>query len=89
MEKEERLKLYKKMLRDYRLSFFFPKRWYKTESGFCYNLTRYSVSLEDLSELISTKPDKNYNGGCMWFKSGKLRPRIKCLKKAIKMIKEQ
>jgi hypothetical protein len=87
----EQLELYKKALRDYRLSLWFPwlKRKLETHEGFCcYFDTKvenndYVGSLFYLTELNKLEPADTYMSS-WWFWPGRLRPRIKILKLAIK-----
>jgi len=88
MKKKERLKVYKKMLRDYTISNIFLIGWMfkgylNTDSGFCYYLQNSSTicDLPDLIELYKLRPEKTY--GPFWFKRDLLKPRIELLKKAI------
>ena len=94
MTEKERLKIYKKALWDYRISKYL-RRSILTENGLCYyfyakeiiTLTPegvYGDGIKILPELYFYKPyDQNY-----WFNPGELNPRIKLLKKAIKMVKK-
>ncbi len=101
---EERLLLYKKMLRTYVKSFLFQwnKEKYFTDCGFCrliYKTTdldnvKDSFIFElDLPELYNQKPtifavNSLGHPSPYWFDEGKILPRIKCLKKAIKTTKD-
>jgi hypothetical protein len=90
MTKIERLKIYKKMLRDYRLSNIpifgkYFKDKYHTDFGFCvyfFNLFYLDYILADFIEINKLKPKETYNYQ-YWFKPGSLSPRIELLKKAI------
>lgn len=92
--KKDRLKIYKKMLRDYKIARFFNFFfWYyldikettNTHHGFCwyiYKLSDDEFFLEDLIELDKLSPKPRPFAG-YWFKGGELKPRIELLKKAI------
>lgn len=90
MTKIERLKIYKKMLRDYRISNipiigkYFREKFY-TYSGFCvyiYKNINSNWSIKAFIELYKLKPRYMYDT-VYWFKEGDLKPRIELLKKAI------
>lgn len=88
-----RLAIYRKALKDYKKSWLRPasvKMQLYTNSGFCsyfYNQKVYS-SLESLPELENLHPvGYTYDGG-YWYKPGKILPRIRILKKAIKAVKK-
>ena len=81
------LEIYKEALGDYRWSLFLPKRVFNTQSGFCYYFMRSQrkeFRWEDCPTLFKLKPNKTYDAS-HWFKPGKILPRIKLLKKAIKL----
>ena len=59
-----------------------------TDYGFCLFFSKTNIYLE-LPKLYKQKPDNNYEFGVYWFKPGKLAPRIECLKKAIKLCKDE
>lgn len=91
MNKEQQLKLYKKALWHYRLANLpiignYFKRLLRCEFGFCYYFADYSL-YDDLTILYKTIPKKTYNR--YWFKEGHIPPRIECLKKAIKLCKNE
>jgi hypothetical protein len=78
---EERMRFYKKMLHDYRVSDD------STHRGFCIYLQENGENYEGLSdfpELEAQKPKKLYALD-NWFKPGRLLPRIKCIQKAIEL----
>lgn len=91
MKIEKELKLYKKALRDYRLSKVFGKCWFDTYAGFCaYFRYKYDDiwDIDNLTILRSLRPASSL--GCMyWFKCGELQPRIELLKKAILICKNK
>lgn len=97
MTKEEKLVLYKKALRDYKLlnslwgRMFLHKWKYYVHHGFCaYFRYRHGVYINNLefpelsiqSPLLNTTFCEGY-----WYKPGHLAPRIKCLEQAIKLCK--
>ncbi len=90
--KQDELALYKRALRDYKLSRFLPKRWFNTQYGFCcYFNTTFPIRsrLEGLpSILFRLRPEKRYKKNTSyWFPEGALKPRIKLLEEAIKICK--
>jgi hypothetical protein len=100
MDELTRLKIYKVALFNYRasrliscLSFFLG-----TDRGFCnYFKENSNYNILDFPELIEQKPKINlvtpsftvHQGQGYWFKVGVKRPRIKCLKRAIKLLKKR
>lgn len=91
MNKKNQLKLYKKALFWYTLSLWFPmfKYLFDTEWGFC--LYFWGYSLDDLTELSKTRPidfRPTLENRGYWFPKGEIKPRIKCLKQAIKNSKQ-
>lgn len=91
MNKKERLNLYKQALKDYRFQYWFPffviaENYNKLHLGFCYYFSQLGVDFNILIELQNQMPEKFYS---YWFKKGELAPRIKCLKKAIKLCKHE
>jgi hypothetical protein len=100
MKAEERLKIYKKALWDYRKGFYINillYKWYvydPTYYGLCYyfdtvlHVNVYGSQFKTiLPELYAQKPVKNLVGN-YWFDPGDLKSRIKCLKKSIKLTKQ-
>jgi hypothetical protein len=98
---QEELEIYQRMLKAFRKQYWRPfKSKYYRLSGFCtyYGLSGFCTyliltknglySLNELSILTSLKPIKTYDRG-YWFKPHKMSPRIKLLKKAIKICKQQ
>lgn len=89
---QQELKIYKKALFHYRLSYLgiFFQLMFSTYSGFCsYFRKGYDISLYDLNQLVNQKPSLGERINDMvethfWFPQGHLRPRINCLKQAIK-----
>lgn len=93
--KKDRLKIYQKMLRDYKIAKFFNFFfWYyldikettNTHHGFCwyiYKLSDDEFFLQDLIELNKLRPTITQYNLVYWFKEGDLKPRIELLKKAI------
>ncbi len=82
--KDTRLSIYKAALKDYRRSLFMPLGFNVqrgTDLGFCRYFFTKNIEFKDLPELYNQNKSVAY-----WFPIGKLRPRIKCLKKAIKEI---
>lgn len=93
-----RLIFYKKALKDYRYSFWFPflKGIYGTIEGFCKYLdlgnngdyTNYEIDEFDFPELYIQMPEVGYDGAPKgygyWWEPGRCWPRIQALKKAIK-----
>lgn len=61
---------------------FFEEQ-FRTNGGFCYYF-KYIGIRENYPELWETKPDI-YEAGLFWFKKEYKKPRIECLKKAIKL----
>ena len=92
MTSQERLEIYLDMLEGYRF------RWFGhgyTRGGFCsylrfrYGLTvRGYIHLDDLVELDSLNPKRMYKDSSFWFKPGRVGPRRRLLRKAIRMCKE-
>ena len=91
MKTEEELEVYKKALKDYRKSLIFGRKKFNTKRGFCdYFFYSFSYSilndLDDLPVLKTLTPKKRYNPlPIYWFEPGRLLPRIKLLKKAIRI----
>lgn len=90
MTKIERLEIYKKMLKDYRICNIpliggFFKQYLNTFAGFCSYLyqNRFNFILNDLIELNKLRPISRKNNNSLWFEEGLLKPRIELLKKAI------
>lgn len=90
--KQDELTLYKRALRDYRLSRFLPKVFFNTNFGFCcyFEYRHRQNNYNGLSSynglppiLRNIKPKKTYDG--YWFPEGALKPRIELLKEAIKI----
>jgi len=88
----DELKLYKRALRDYLLSYVFSKKLMRTEWGFCdyfapqLNMYMYGLlAREVVPTLWSLKPD---NEDTFWFPPGELWPRIKLLWKAIRILQK-
>lgn len=88
----ERLRIYKKALRKYRLAclkYFIPKFKHETEIGLCYFLfNEFRLEMKDLPELLAQKPKVTKSRG-IWFEEGLLFPRIDTLKAAIKMTQQK
>ena len=90
-----RLKEYKKALFHYRLTRIFPilSTLFDTDYGFCYyfqilsddNFTNKNLK-EKYPELYEQRPGYGDRHG-YWFEKGLKKPRIECLKKAIKLCK--
>ena len=84
---KEELEIYQRMLKASRRQYWRPfKSEYYGFTGFCGCLI-YETELRRLHELtvlMSLKPIKTYDRG-YWFKPYKMSPRIKLLKKAIKI----
>ena len=59
-----------------------------TDYGFCLYFSNYNFKNE-LPVLYSLKPKITYGNSLHWFKPGDLSPRIECLKKAIKLCKNE
>jgi len=85
MEKKERLELYKQALKD------FENGATDTDRGFCYYFYNHDVDVYSiygfkviLPELYTQKPDTP-SSLSHWWKTGNREPRIKALKKAIKL----
>ena len=85
---KEELEIYQRMLKAFRKQYWRPfKSEYYGLSGFCTYLilTKNGLYLlKDLSILTSLKPIKTYDRS-YWFEPHKMSPRIKLLKKAIKI----
>lgn len=88
----DELKLYKRALRDYLLSYVFSKKLMRTEWGFCdyfaVQTNMYADGLhahQIMPTLWSLKPD---NEDTFWFPPGELWPRIKLLWKAIRILQK-
>ena len=83
---KQRLKIYEKMLSDYKKSLtltFYEKRKYNTEYGLCLYLDFLLCLIDiknDFPELWKQKPSHCYNNRFWWTK-GSLKPRIKAIKK--------
>ena len=90
MSTKEELEFYKEALKDYRKSLIFGRRKFHTSGGFCYYFSCKS-SIDNLPFILeSLKPKKTYATlPLYWFKPGALLPRIKLLKKAIKICKKR
>lgn len=90
---EERLKIYKKMLKIYKLSKFLRLRFFlNTDKGFYWHLTSFWILIvlkEDFPELYEQKPHITYKSTSYWWKPGRLNPRIKALEAAIKLTEER
>ncbi|MCK9429603.1 MAG: hypothetical protein M0R17_06325 [Candidatus Omnitrophica bacterium] len=98
--KQERLKIYKKALHDYRISLFFPFKKIKlhTNKGLCaYFFYNNYMNVPDNLEI--TFPELYEFRPCnftyiwlvdidYWFSKGKIIPRIKVLKATIKLTKK-
>ena len=88
---QEELEIYQRMLKAFRRQYWRPfKSEYYKFTGFCGCLI-YETELRRLHELtilISLKPINQYSRG-YWFVPCKMSPRIKLLKKAIKICKQQ
>lgn len=90
MTKQEQLKIYKKALFHYIVSFMFPflEHLLKTHDGFCiYFVGKQKTEICFLKELKNLKPEKTYNS-VYWFRYGRKLPRIKLLIQAIKNCKK-
>ena len=91
MKIEEELAYYEDMLevfQDYSQNRFTHK-YILTSSGFCWYLHTHTVlSLDKLKILSSLKPEKIYDYK-HWFKPYVTSPRIRLIKKAIKICKTQ
>ncbi len=90
-EIKQRLKLYRKMLWHWRWSKIMG--YEDTTTGFCNYLSYKNLPppyrrLVSYIELYEQKPEVISWLG-FWFEPGLLSPRIKCLKKAIKLCKQQ
>jgi len=89
--KKQRLNNLKKLLFQYNISLFFP--WFKYKHylacGFCcaMSMKRTFGNLKDYPELLIQKPVYQ-NSYPYWYPPGKLIPRIKCLRRAIKLLKD-
>ena len=102
--KKQRLAIYEKALKDYTQrykevggidTFIWDKNETIFNNGLCfyfasrfYNVDTYDAFKEILPELYKTKPKQASDSG-WWFGDGELLPRIKCLKKAIKITKSK
>ena len=96
-----RLKMYEQALSDYRWARFPLLRELfcieskgRTYSGLCLYFHTGSegvICMSDLPELMQFKPSQAVldNYGDYWARRGELAPRIKVLKKAIKLIKQK
>jgi len=88
---QEELEIYQRMLKSFRKQYWnIFKIEYLKFPGFCYYL---STKLElwncnKLTILSSLKPIRTHSYS-FWFKPYKMSPRIKLLKKAIKICKQQ
>jgi hypothetical protein len=92
MTTKEKLSLYKKALRDYRLAQFIPlfKYFNYTYEGFCLYFKQVNNEyLYYLSELCEQNPNKVNTNLSFWFPKGELKPRIECLKRAIKFCEQE
>lgn len=94
MNKQERLRIYKKALSDYRKAYHFGWLFLDKKSvtsrGFCYYFG--VLIFNELLELQSLDPEAgplNVEGDWLnyWFMPGDRLPRIELLKKAIKLAK--
>lgn len=85
------LKAYKKALLYYRLSYIFPflKVLLKTDSGFCRYFSKRRGQMIALYLVYPTleelKPRIFFGTPGYWFEEGRVKPRIKLLKQAIKI----
>lgn len=88
--KEKRLKFYRMMLRDYSWNLFIPPKFrhHRFHAGMCHYITSTAnFWIYSFPELIKQKPNITYSA--FWFFPGKVYPRIKCIKNAIKLCKKQ
>ena len=96
MTKDQKIELkrYKSALIQYQLVSLFPFLSYFlwANAGFCHHFQEYCNNLKyKLPVLCSLKP-KNYHllvYSSYWYTRGQLEPRIKLLKQAIKILKQQ
>ena len=99
---QEELEIYQRMLKAFRKQYWRPFKYkFYGFSGFCsyistkmwrqFDWPKYCTGIENLSILYSLKPTDLYemHPGGYWFKPYKMSPRIKLLKKAIKICKQQ
>ena len=97
-EKQQRLKIYKKALLHYRLSFWiWPLRLvFLTDMGFCLYLTQRDIvfitgrsRLKDYPELLMQRKSNAWKGNiAFWWNPNRMWPRIQALKRAIKLCEE-
>lgn len=90
-EIQERLKIYKEILFWYRMSNIPIISYFieDTKFGFCHYISQnyiYWSIIDDFSELYQQKPK---GAIAWWFAQGLIKPRIKCLKEAIKLCEEK
>lgn len=96
MNKQKQLKAYKKALLHYQISSIFIIGFIfrallldaNISFGFCFYFDNCYLE-NDLPILYSLKPTTSYYNSEYWFKPGDLAPRIECLKKAIKLCKDE
>lgn len=96
LSKEEQLKYYEQALKDYQRNLWkFPsKRDIYVNTGFCkyFNLVTpyYTLKVSDVFNILfSLRNGYSWHENSeYWFRPGRLRPRIKLLKKAIELCRK-
>lgn len=93
MDKQKELRILKQALKDYRKSRWYPLSFSRvridalyTSTGFCQYFRCKGFMFPTTLSLL--RPTFNYGGG-FWFRMGKLNPRIKLLKQAIKTLENE
>jgi hypothetical protein len=91
MTLQEELKIYKQMLKAFRKQYWFGwmKHKYWGYPGFCYYLYEQQniTDIKECSHLHLLNPTNKEYG--FWFHSYEMKPRIKLLKKAIKICNQE
>lgn len=99
LSKKQRLSILRKVLRRYFICLIFPryKEKFRVDTGLCDALDNvYNNFGDDVRRIIELKYPELYIQKpsselmydlAFWYKPGKLRPRIKCLRRAIKLLK--
>lgn len=89
----EQLRIYKLMLMSYQsANTLFDRRINKISNhvhrGFCYYIESQNYEIQQLSILYKIRPNMNRHHP-YWFKEGAIWPRIRLLKKAIRIAEKQ
>lgn len=78
---------YRLALVQYYLSCMLPKSFFRTELGFCWHF-KLHLEIVPFKYCLPKLHFLNPNGQMFWFPSGDIKPRIKLLKEAIRLCKQ-